>query len=1055
MIRLLGGIELVNFNEHALEMSIMELFQDENYSYIDGEKISRDVSDVLLADDLRKYLSDRYVTEGITDSEIDGIILNLRSISGTIYEANKAVYKLLCDGFILNREDRSQKDLYISLIDFEAPEKNIFKIVNQFEISGMNNQTRIPDAIIFINGIPVVVFEFKSAVREDTTIMDAYTQLTVRYRRDIPELFKYNAFVVISDGANNKYGSFFSPYDFFYAWRKIESSDTELDGINSLLTMVKGMFRKDRLLAVIKDFVYFPDNSDRDVKIVCRYPQFFAATKLLENIKTHLRPNGDGKGGTYFGATGCGKSYTMLFLTRMLMKSKSLHSPTIVVITDRTDLDDQLSKQFLSSKRYIGDDTVVSIESREKLREELQGRTSGGVYLTTIQKFTEDIKLLTDRSNVICISDEAHRSQVSLDQKLRITTEGVNRTYGFAKYLHDSLPNATYVGFTGTPIDATIEVFGAVVDSYTMTEAVEDGITVNLVYDGRAAKVTLNQAKVQEIEDYYDQCAEEGSNEHQIEESKKAVAKLDVIIGDPDRLRAVAEDFINHYETRVAESATVAGKAMFVCSNRHIAYRFYKIIKELRPEWTEKKLCPDGTELTEKDKKELKPIEMIKLVMTRNKDDEPELYDMLGTKDDRKEFDRQFKNVKSNFKIAIVVDMWLTGFDVPALDTIYIDKPIQQHTLIQTISRVNRVYEGKDKGLIVDYIGIKKNMNIALKKYTNFECDEFEGIEQSVKIVKDQLEVLGQMFHNFNSDDFFIGTPKQQLDCINRAVEYVQLSNELETRFMAAVRRMKQAFNLCSSSDKFSDKDKDCIHFYCAVRSILFKLTKGDAPDISQMNARVRELLEGAIQSDGIEELFESGKHIEVDIFSDEYMNRINAIQLQNTKIKILQRLLSQAIEEYKKVNKIKGIEFSERLKQVVDDYNNRRRDEAYANEVLDDVADQLAKLLSELKNEKNSFMDMGIDFEEKAFYDILSSVAKKYEFEYPEDKMIELSKRIKIIVDDKARYTDWATREDIKANLQVDLILLLDEFDYPPVTIDDVYKEVLEQAENLKKYSK
>lgn len=1055
MIRLLGGIELVNFNEHALEMSIMELFQDENYSYIDGEKISRDVSDVLLADDLRKYLSDRYVTEGITDSEIDGIILNLRSISGTIYEANKAVYKLLCDGFILNREDRSQKDLYISLIDFEAPEKNIFKIVNQFEISGMNNQTRIPDAIIFINGIPVVVFEFKSAVREDTTIMDAYTQLTVRYRRDIPELFKYNAFVVISDGANNKYGSFFSPYDFFYAWRKIESSDTELDGINSLLTMVKGMFRKDRLLAVIKDFVYFPDNSDRDVKIVCRYPQFFAATKLLENIKTHLRPNGDGKGGTYFGATGCGKSYTMLFLTRMLMKSKSLHSPTIVVITDRTDLDDQLSKQFLSSKRYIGDDTVVSIESREKLREELQGRTSGGVYLTTIQKFTEDIKLLTDRSNVICISDEAHRSQVSLDQKLRITTEGVNRTYGFAKYLHDSLPNATYVGFTGTPIDATIEVFGAVVDSYTMTEAVEDGITVNLVYDGRAAKVTLNQAKVQEIEDYYDQCAEEGSNEHQIEESKKAVAKLDVIIGDPDRLRAVAEDFINHYETRVAESATVAGKAMFVCSNRHIAYRFYKIIKELRPEWTEKKLCPDGTELTEKDKKELKPIEMIKLVMTRNKDDEPELYDMLGTKDDRKEFDRQFKNVKSNFKIAIVVDMWLTGFDVPALDTIYIDKPIQQHTLIQTISRVNRVYEGKDKGLIVDYIGIKKNMNIALKKYTNFECDEFEGIEQSVKIVKDQLEVLGQMFHNFNSDDFFIGTPKQQLDCINRAVEYVQLSNELETRFMAAVRRMKQAFNLCSSSDKFSDKDKDYIHFYCAVRSILFKLTKGDAPDISQMNARVRELLEGAIQSDGIEELFESGKHIEVDIFSDEYMNRINAIQLQNTKIKILQRLLSQAIEEYKKVNKIKGIEFSERLKQVVDDYNNRRRDEAYANEVLDDVADQLAKLLSELKNEKNSFMDMGIDFEEKAFYDILSSVAKKYEFEYPEDKMIELSKRIKIIVDDKARYTDWATREDIKANLQVDLILLLDEFDYPPVTIDDVYKEVLEQAENLKKYSK
>lgn len=906
---------MANFNEHSLEMSIMELFQDEGYIYLNGEQIHRERSEVLLIDDLRKYLLNRYATEGLTPSEADSIILRLRSISGTIYEANKAVCKMICDGFIFNREDHTKKDLYIELIDFDEPEKNVFKIVNQFEIEGINNQLRIPDGIVFINGIPVVVLEFKSAVKENTTIMDAYTQLTVRYRRDIPELFKYNAFIVISDGANNKYGSFFSPYDFFYAWRKIEADDKELDGINSLVTMVSGLFRKERLLAVI-------------------------------------------------------------------------------------------------------------------------------------------LELLTDRANVICISDEAHRSQINLDQKVKVTAEGVERTYGFAKYLHDSLPNATYVGFTGTPVDGTIEVFGPVVDAYTMTEAVKDGITVNLVYDGRAARVTLDQAKVREIEDYYDRCAVEGANEHQIEESQKAVAHIDAIIGDPDRLHAVAEDFINHYETRVAEGATVAGKAMFVCSNRKIAYAFYQIIVGMRPEWAEKKVCPDGVQLTEKEKKELKPIEKIKLIMTRNKDDEPELYEMLGTKDDRKEFDRQFKNVKSNFKIAIVVDMWLTGFDVPALDTIYIDKPIQQHTLIQTISRVNRVYTGKDKGLIVDYIGIKKNMNLALKKYTNFETDEFEGVEQSVTIVKDQLDVLAQMFRNFNSTDYFNGSPKEQLACLNRAVEYVQLTEDLETRFMAAVKRMKQAFNLCSSSDAISDREKDYLHFYCAVRSILFKLTKGDAPDISQMNARVRELLEGAIQSDGIEELFETGKHISVDIFSDEYLDKINAIQLPNTKIKVLQRLLSQAIDEYKKVNRIMGMEFSDRLKRVVDEYNNRRRDEAFANEVLDDVAEQLAKLLEELKKEKDSFKGMGIDYEEKAFYDILKAVAKKYEFEYPDDKMIELSKRIKVIVDDKAKYTDWSTRDDIKANLQVDLILLLDEFDYPPVTIDDVYKEVLEQAENFKKYS-
>ncbi len=1010
----------------------------------------------MLVEDLMQYLYSRYAADGIMPTEVDSIVLMLKNVSGTIYEANKSIMKMLCDGFIFNREDRSQKDLFIELIDFDTPENNIFKVVNQVEIEGVNYQLRIPDGIVFINGIPVVVLEFKSAVKENTTIMDAYTQLTVRYRRDIPELFKYNAFIVISDGVNNKYGSMFSPYEFFYAWRKINSDDKEFDGISSLVTMVKGLFRKDRLLAVIKDFVYFPDNSDKDLKVVCRYPQFFAASKLFENIKQHIKPNGDGKGGTYFGATGCGKSYTMLFLTRMLMKSKFFHSPTIVVITDRTDLDDQLSKQFVSSKNYIGDNTVVSIDSREALRKELQGRTSGGVYLTTIQKFTEDLELLTDRANVICISDEAHRSQINLAQKVKITSDGVNRTYGFAKYLHDSLPNATYVGFTGTPIDATIEVFGGVVDAYTMTEAVRDGITVNLVYDGRAARVTLDQEKVREIEDYYARAEAEGANEYQIEESQKAVAHLDMIIGDPNRLRAVAEDFIVHYETRVAESATVAGKAMFVCSNRYIAYDLYKIIIELRPEWAEKKVCDDGAELSDKDKKELKPIEKIKLVMTRNKDDSPELFEMLGSKDDRKEFDRQFKNIKSNFKIAIVVDMWLTGFDVPCLDTIYIDKPIQQHTLIQTISRVNRVYEGKDKGLIVDYIGIKKNMNLALKKYTNFESEEFEGIEQSITIVKDQLEVLGQMFHNFNSNDFFNGSPKEQLECLNRAVEYIQLSEELETRFMAAVKRMKQAFNLCSSSDKFTDEDKDFIHFYCAVRSVLFKLTKGDAPDVAQMNARVRELLEGAIQSDGIEELFETGKHISVDIFSDEYMDKINAIQLPNTKIKILQRLLSQAIDEFKKVNKIMGIEFSERLKRVVDEYNNRRRDEAYANEVLDDVAEQLAKLLEELKQEKDSFKGMGIDYEEKAFYDILKAVARKYEFddEYPDDKMIELSRKIKIIVDDKSKYTDWSTREDIKANLQVDLILLLDEYGYPPVTLDDVYKEVLEHAENFRKYA-
>lgn len=1047
---------MANFNEHALELSIIELLQNKGYIHQTGSELLREKSEVLIVDDLKEYLRTQYASAALTESEIDSIILSLRTVGGTLYEANKTILSVIIDGFVFNREDREKKDIFIELINYREPKKNIFKIVNQLEIEGYNYQLRIPDGIIYVNGLPLVVLEFKTAIQENTIIMDAYTQLTVRYQRDIPEIFKYNAFVVVSDGANSKYGSLFTPYEFFYAWRKVHDNDKEMDGINSLFTMIDGLFAQDRLLAVVKNFIYFPDSTDSNLKIVCRYPQFFAANNLYENVKAHMKPNGDGKGGTYFGTTGCGKSYTMLFLTRMIMKSSYFKSPTILIITDRTDLDDQLSKQFVASKQFIGDNNIISIESRDKLREELQGKPSGGVYLTTIQKFTEDTQLLTDRYNVICISDEAHRSQINLDMKVKVTDDGVNKTYGFAKYLHDSLPNATYIGFTGTPIDATVEVFGDIVGHpYTMTEAVKDEITVNLVYDGRAAKVTLREDKLHEIEEYYDKCASLGASEEQIEESQKAVAHLATILGDPDRLKAVAKDFISHYEKRVEEGSTVAGKAMFVCANRLIAYAFYLNLMELRPEWKEKRKAPEGVELTEKEEKELKPIEKVRLVMTRNKDDEKELYEMLGTKEDRKELDRQFKNVKSNFKIAIVVDMWLTGFDVPCLDTIYIDKPIQQHTLIQTISRVNRVYEGKDRGLIVDYIGIKKNMNVALRKYTNFEKEELDDVCQAVTIVLDQLEVLDQMFHNFNAKDYYVGSPVEQLNCLNRAVEYVQLTQDLEVRFMAAVKKMKQAFSLCSSSEQFTSADIEKVHFYQAVRSILFKLTKGDAPDTSQMNAKVRKLLDEAIQSDGIEELFETGKHINIDIFSDEYMARIEKIPMPNTKIKALQRLLSYAIEEFKKVNKIKSIEFAERMKAVVEIYNNRRKDEAFANEVLDDVANQLADLIQELKTERNSFKNIGIDYEEKAFYDILFAVSKKYEFEYPNDKMIALSKEIRVVVDDKAKYTDWSTREDIKANLQVDLIILLDKYGYPPVTIDDVYKEVLEQAENFKKYAK
>ena len=1043
------------FTEAKLEQAIIELLGKQGFPHVKGEEITRQPNEVLIKTDLREFLTSQYAGENITVGEIESVITMLDRLSALdLYDTNKKIMKWVADGFLLKREDRSQKDLYIQLIDFSKSDNNTYKIINQLEIVGF--EKRIPDGILTINGLPLVVFEFKSAIREEATIHDAYVQLTTRYRRDVPELFKYNALCVISDGINNKVGSFFAPYEFFYAWRKITGNESvERDGIDSLHTMIQGLFDHDRLREVIRHFIYLPDTSKQEIKIVCRYPQYYAATKLYENIKKHRKPHGDGKGGTYFGATGCGKSFTMLFLCRLLMKSVDFESPTIILITDRTDLDDQLSSQFTNAKRYIGDETIISVESRSQLRDLLKDRNSGGVFLTTIHKFTEDTELLTERDNVICISDEAHRSQVNLDQKVRVTENGLKRTYGFAKYLHDSLPNATYVGFTGTPIDATLDVFGEVVDAYTMTESVKDEITVRIVYEGRAAKVVLDNSKLEEIEAYYQKCVEDGASDYQIEESKKATAHMNAILGDPNRLKALAKDFVQHYEQRVEEASTLLGKVMFVCSKREIAYAFYQELITLRPEWAEVKTSVDGVDLTEQEQKDIKPMERVKMIMTRGQDDPKALYDMLGNKEYRKELDRQFKSAKSNFKIAIVVDMWLTGFDVPFLDAIYIDKPIQRHNLIQTISRVNRKFDSKEKGLVVDYIGIKKQMNMAMALYNKADEQNMEEIEQSIVVVKNHLDLIGRIFHKFDLSPYQTGSPVEQLGCLNMAAEFVQITEKTEKRFMHLVKRLKAAYDICSGSEAFSQQERDLIHFYLAVRSIVFKLTKGNAPDTAQMNAKVRDMIKAALKSDGVEEIFKMGDEqaSEVDIFDDDYLAKIDKIKLPNTKIKLLQQLLAKAIDDFKKVNKVMGIDFSKKLKALVDQYNERKEQDVLVSEVLEEFTDEIIDLIKALKEEQNSFSDMGIDFEEKAFYDILKGLATKYDFVYPEDKLLELSKAVKTVVDDKAKYTDWTQRDDIKAELKVGLILILAKHGYPPVDRDEVYKEIFEQAENFKKY--
>lgn len=1056
----------MKFTEAKLEQSIVELLASEGYPHTSGEmvdtQLGREPEEVLIESDLREYLASRYQDQHITDYEIGLIIHRIKTLPASdLYDSNKAFMKDMSNGFLLKREDHTKKDLFIQLIDYDDLSNNTLRVVTQLNIQGY--ELRIPDAILYINGLPLVVFEFKSAIREDAPLYDAYVQLTTRYTRDIPELLKYNAICVISDGVNTKMGSQFAPYEFFYSWRKVTGDEAlETDGISSLITMIRGLFNQQRLFDVLRNFIYLPDTSSKKEKIICRYPQYYAATKLFHNVKKHIKQfdsagkliAGDGKGGTYFGATGCGKSYTMLFLTRLLMRDVGLGSPTIILITDRTDLDDQLSGQFTNAKAYIGDDNIISVESRAELRERLSGIKSGGVYLTTIHKFTEDTQLLTGRNNVIVLSDEAHRSQLNLEQTISVTDEGVTKSYGFAKYLHDSLPNATYVGFTGTPVDATLDVFGPIVDSYTMTESVHDEITVPIVYEGRAAKILLDTRQLEEVEKYYENCVQEGANEYQVDKSKQTMASMSTVLGDPDRIRAIAEDFVTHYETRVAEGTTQKGKAMFVCSSRENAFQLYKDIIDIRPQWAEVMACEEGSTLTENEKKTIKPMERVKMIMTRNKDDSQELWDLLGTKDYRKELDRQFKNGKSNFKIAIVVDMWLTGFDVPFLDTIYIDKPLQKHNLIQTISRVNRKFEGKERGLVVDYIGIKKHMNLALAQYTEGKEQNLEEIEQSLVIVKDQLSLLDAMFHNFDNSKYFTGQPIEQLDCLNDSANFVLTTEKSKRFFMDVVRRLKSAYDICVGSSDLTQAHKDKIHYYFAVRTIIFKLTSGNAPDTEQMNEKVREMVKDALQSDGVEEIFKLGAEHghEINIFDDDYLAKIANIKQPNTKMELLQQLLKKAIGEFKKTNKIKSIDFSKKMNAIVQKYNERDETTTMNAKVMQEFTDQIIDIIHQMREEVSSYQGMGIDYEEKAFYDILLALAHKYDFTYPEDKLIALSKAVKDLVDDKARYTDWNKRNDIKAELEFELIVLLDEWGYPPIDRDEVYTEIFEQAEQFKK---
>jgi type I restriction enzyme R subunit len=1043
------------FNEDELEYAFVELFKELAYDYVLGDSIHRQFREVLLCDDLKTYLRSKY--NDITDNEIKRAISVLENIpSIPRYDGNREAYRMISEGYDLIRDDISKTALHIDYIDFEKKEnnKNIYKVINQYTVEDIH--TRRPDLLVFINGIPVVIFEFKTAIEEDKTIFDAWQQIHIRYSRDIPSLLKYSALSIISDGANTRLGTIFTPYKFYYAWNKINEQDSIANGISSLYTMMQGVFSKDRLLSIIRDFIFFPDDSKKEEAIVCRYPQYFAANKMLESLKLHKKPQGDGKGGIYFGATGSGKTYTMLFLSRQLMlrEKEVFHNPTIILITDREDLDSQASQLFVTAKKYFHDNNVRSIESRQDLQDTLVNQESGGVYITTIQKFYESTGLLSERSNIICISDEVHRSNTGIGSKLKKTENGVFTSYGYAHYLRESLPNAVYCGFTGTPIDEAIAVFGDVVDSYTMKESSDDGITVRIAYEPRLARVLLSDNDAKDIEKYYKKCAEQGSNPEQIEESKRAMSRMTTILGHPDRIKKLAKDIVSHYDTLCNEKPEIVQKAMIVCSDRTIALKVYKEIVRLRSDWSIARKTDNLDKFACDELDMLVDVPKINLVATRGDNDENELYDICGTKDHHKFLDEQFKNTDSNFKVAIVVDMWITGFDVPSLAVMYIDKKLQKHTLIQTISRVNRVFDGKDKGLIVDYIGIKDEMMEAIKIYGGPQESPVDEIAISLGIFRNHLKIIDDLVINFNATDFYIGEPLHRLNCLNRAVEYVQISKEIEFRFMSLTRKLKAAYNIVFPSGELTDKEVSKAQLYLAIRSIIYKQTIGNAPDAEIMNQIVEEMVKNAISVTGVENIID--EHKSLDIFSDEFLDQIKAVKMPITKFNALIKLLKKAISNYGRVNKVKSIEFDERLRRVIEAYNTRDK-LIFTSEVVadfvNDLSDELIKIFQDLNEDKTSFEKMGISYEEKAFYDILVKVRHIHEFIFEDQKCVVLAKKIKDLVDDKLQYADFFNRDDIKNQLNMDLTVLLYKNGYPPEWDEEVFEKVMQQAENFKKY--
>lgn len=1027
--------------ESVIEEAVIQLLQQKGYELIDENNdwiLNRQLDEFVNKDLLLECLER---INNIHDINVlnDAINTLTRLENPSLFERNFAFHRYLIDGITVESKDYAINPL-IRFIDFKNPENNTFQVCHQVKFNEGRN-TRIPDVIIYINGLPLIVMELKSFDEEatDATLEHAYTQLGSNsehngYRYDIPTLFDYNAFLVISDGVTSKVGTLTSKIDRYNEWKSIAGEKGYDESCtNKLNTLIDGLFEKNRLIDYIANNLFFiQDKNSKPIKIMAQYHQYFGVLKSLNSILKTVKPRGDGKAGIIWHTQGSGKSFSMVMLAHRLLVNQSLNVPTIVLLTDRIDLDDQLYKTFFSARNYLKCEPEIAL-SRADLVKKLSVIKQGGVILTTVGKFDKENLPKNERNNIIVMTDEAHRGHYGIYETVHYVkdkeTDEVEAVfkYGVEKYIRDALPNATFIGFTGTPVSTkdkqTTDIFGDIIDVYDMTQSVIDGSTVKLYYESRLAKVWTNDEVLAEIDQYYKDLEESGRADiDSIEKSKKEMAKIKVILEDDDMIDLFAKDILEHYDER---KGFLNGKAMIIAQTRVAAAKLYKRIIELRPNYKDKTI----------------------LVVTESNKDTEEQRKLFGNSQYRKELGEEFKKEDSKYKIAIVCDMWLTGFDVPDLDVMYFIKRLKSYNLMQAIARVNRVYPGKVYGLIVDYIGLGKALDEALTEYTDRDrANNVQDVKKEIyNILKEKLSVLNEWFARIDRAGFYSENSLKRLTAIQNGAQFILEDQKREDGFMNDLSlAVKQCFVVCGGIT--TQAEKDDIYYYLAVRSYILKLRSKQGPvSVKEMNEYVSELLADAIKGDEVKVLTK-GKDESINVIELLSAERIEELRQKNPPlvfVEIVKKLLERAIAESRKNNFFKSQEYSKRLRRILEAYNDR--DATFAPEA---TIVELVGFASEMVADEKEAESLGITGRERAFYDAL--VRDKSAQELLEDETLKLiAIELRAIIEEYAK-TDWANKESTRAKMRTKIKECLKKYNYPPEYRKQAVDDVIKQAEYI-----